>query len=85
MRKNNGKIRNRIDVKFVRNKNYSLKWTSKPSYMIHNIFDIHLVAIPKNKVTLTLNRSAYIGTCIVELSKVLIYKFHFDYNKIKNW
>ena len=59
------------------NKNDYLKWTSKPSYMSHKIFDNVLVAIRKNKVTLTLNKSAYIGMCILELSKVLMYEFHY--------
>ena len=56
---------NRIDVKHVNNKKYYLKWTSKPSYMSHKIFDNDLVAILKNKITLTLNKPAYIGMCIV--------------------
>ena len=37
----------------------------------------------KNKVTLMLNESAYIGMCVLELSKVLMYKFHYDYIKNK--
>ena len=66
------------------NKNDYLKWTSKPSYMSHKIFDNDLVAIRKNKVTLTLNKSAYIGMCILELSKVLMYEFHYvKINKVK--
>ena len=43
-------------------------------------FDRDLVIIQK-KVTLTLNKPAYIGMCILELSKVLMYKFHYDYIK----
>ena len=69
-------LRNRIDVKLVTNKKDYLKWTSKPSYMSHKIFDNDLVVTHKNKVILTLNKPAYIGTCILELSKVLMYKFH---------
>ena len=38
--------------------------------------------IRKNKVTLTLNNAAYIGMCILELNKVLKYKFNYDYLKI---
>ena len=52
--------------------------------MSHKIFDNDLVAIRKNKVTLTLNKPAYIGMCILELSKVLMYEFHYDYIKNKN-
>ena len=43
--------------------------------MSHKIFDNNLVAIRKSKVSLKLNRPAYIGMCIVVLSKVLTYKF----------
>ena len=45
-------LRNRIDVKLVSNKKEYLKWTSKPSYMSHKIFDNDLFAIRKNKVAL---------------------------------
>ena len=37
-----------------------------------------LFKIRKNKVTLTLNKPAYIGMCILEFSKVLMYEFHYD-------
>ena len=37
-----------------------------------NIFDNNLVAIRKNKVILTLKKTAYVGMCILELSKALI-------------
>ena len=40
-------LRNRIDVKPVNNKKDYLKWTSKPSYMSHKIFDNDLVAMRK--------------------------------------
>ena len=71
-------LRNVIDVKLVSNKKDYLKWTSKPSYMLHKIFDNDLVATRKNKVTLTLNKSACIGMGILELGKVLMYEFHYD-------
>ena len=41
---------------------------TKPS--VTKIFDNDLVAIRKNKVTLTLNKPAYAGMCILDLSKV---------------
>ena len=54
--------------------------------MSHKIFDKDLVVIRKNKVTLLLNKPAYTGMCILELSKVLMYEFHYDYinNKYGN-
>ena len=47
--------------------------------MWHKIFDKNLVAIRRSKVTLKVNKAAYIGMCILELHKVLMYKFHDDY------
>ena len=51
--------------------------------MSHKIFDNDLVAMRKSKVTLTLNKPAYVGMCILDLSKVLVYEFHYDYIKQK--
>ena len=56
--------------------------------MSHKIFDNNLVATHKNKVTLMLNKPAYIGMCILQLNKVLMYEFHHNYIKNKygnNW
>ena len=71
-------LRNRIDVKLVNNEKNYQKSTSKPSYLLHKIFDHKLVAIHKRKVALKLNKPAYIGMCNLELSKVLVYEFHYD-------
>ena len=76
-------LRNRIDVRLVNNEKDYLKCTSKPSHMSHKIFGNNLVVICKSKVALRLNKPAYIGMCILELSKILMYKFHYDYIKNK--
>ena len=76
-------LRNRVDVRFASNKKDYLKWTFEPSYMSHKIFDNDLDAIRKSKVTLTVSKPVYIGMCILELSKVLIYELHYDYIKNK--
>ena len=76
-------LRKRINIKLVNNEKDYLKCTSKPSYMSHKIFDNNLVAIRKSKVSLKLNKPAYIRMCILELSKVLMYEFHYDYIKNK--
>ena len=64
-------LRNKIDVKLINEKDY-LKCTSKPSYMSQKIFDNNLVAIRKSKLALKLNRTAYIGMRILDLSKELM-------------
>ena len=81
-RKTMENLKNRIDVRLVNNKNDYLKCTSKPSYMSHKIFDNNLVVIRKSKVVLKINKPAYIGMCILEVSKILMYEFHYDYIKL---
>ena len=51
--------------------------------MSHKIFENDIVTIRKNKVTLTLHKLAYIGMFILELNKLLMYEFHYDYIKKK--
>ena len=52
--------------------------------MTSKIFNEKLVAFHKIKETLTLNRQAYVDTCILNLSKTLMYDFHYGYIK-KNY
>ena len=80
--------RNRISVKLANNKKDYLKSKSKSSNMSHKIFNNDLVAMRKSKLALKLGKPAYIGICILYLSIVLMYKFHYSYVKIKydgNW
>ena len=58
-----------------------LKLSSKPTYVSSKIFNENLVAVHKIKETLTMNRPAYIGMCILDLSKTLMYDFHYNYIK----
>ena len=72
-------IRKRVDVRLITNEKKLLKMTSKPTYVSSKIFNENLVAVHKIKETLTLNRPAYIGMCILDLSKTLMYDFHYNY------
>ena len=76
-------IRKRVDVRLVTSKEKLLKLASKPTYVSSKIFNENLVAVHKIKETLTLNRPAYIGMCILDLSKTLMYDFHYNYIKHK--
>ena len=78
-----GNLRNRFNVKLVNNEKSYLKCASKPSYMSHKIFDNNLVAILKSKLALKLNKPTHTGMSILELSKALMYEFHYDYIKNK--
>ena len=76
-------IRKRVDVRLVTDEKKLLKYTSKPTYVSSKIFNENLVAVHKIKETLTLNRPAYVGMCILDLSKTLMYDFHYNYIKKK--
>ena len=65
-------IRKRVDVRLATSKEKLLKLASKPTYVSSKIFNENLVAVHKIKETLTLNRPAYIGMCILDLSKTLM-------------
>ena len=70
-------LRHRIDVRLVNNEKDYLKCTAKPNYMSNKIFDNNLVVILKIKVALKRNKP--VQTSILELSKILMYEFHYDY------
>ena len=76
-------IRKRVDVRLVTSKEKLLKLASKPTYVSSKIFNENLVAVHKIKETLTMNRPAYIGMCILDLSKTLMYDFHYNHIKHK--
>ena len=73
----------RVDVRLVTNEKKLDKLTTKPTYVSSKIFNKNLMALHKVKKTLTLNSSAYVGMCILDLSKMLMYDFHYNYIKKK--
>ena len=73
----------RVDVRLVINEKKLDKLTTKPTYMSSKIFNENLMAVHKVKEMLTLNRPAYVGMCILDLSKMLMYDFHYNYSKKK--
>ena len=52
--------------------------------MSHKTFDNNVVAIYKNKLALKLHKLAHVGMCVLEMSEVLMYEFHYDYIKNKH-
>ena len=76
-------IRNRIDIKLVNNKKQAEKLSAKPNFNHCNIFSEDLVAIHIKKTKLVFNKPVYLGMCILDLSKTLMYDFHYNYIKQK--
>ena len=76
-------IRNRVDVKLVSNKKRAEKLSAKPNFKHCNIFSENLVAIHMKKTKLDFDKPVYLGMCILDLSKTLMYDFHYNYIKKK--
>ena len=75
-------LRKRMNVRLVNNEKDFLKYTSRPTYITHKIFGKDYAAIYEIKPVLILNKPIYVGFTVLELSKWLMYDFH--YNFIKN-
>ena len=74
----------RINVKLINDKIKYLKIVNRPNFVSQKLIDKNLVAVHCKKKCLTLNEPIYIGFCILELSKLLMYRFHYDYVLKKN-
>ena len=72
-------IRNRVDVKLVNNRGAAEKLSAKPNFKHCTIFDENLVAIQMTRTKLTFNKPVYCGMAILDLSKTLMYDFHYGY------
>lgn len=56
---------------------------ARPNFHSLSIFSENLVAVQLNKTKLLYNKPIYIGFCILEISKTLMYDFHYNYIKKK--
>ena len=74
-------LRNHVNVELVTHQERLRKVIAKPNFTSFRIFDENLAAVQVTKPTLTLNRPIYAGMAILDLSKTLMYDFH--YNHIK--
>ena len=76
-------IRNRVDIRLVTRESQAKKLTCKPNYQHHTIFSKNLAAVHMKKVSLKFNKPVYLGMSILDLSKTLMYDFHYNYIKPK--
>ena len=72
-------LRIRVNVRLVSNKKDFLKYTSRPTHITHKIFGKNYAAIHEIKPVLTLNKPIYVGFTVLELSKWLMYDFHYRF------
>ena len=72
-------LRKRINVRLVNNEKDFLKYTSRPTYITHNIFGKDCYSW--NKLFLILNKPIYVGFTVLNLSKWKTYDFHYNFIK----
>ena len=76
-------IRNRVNVKLVNTEERLKKLSAKPNYKSCKIFNENLISVHMKKTSLTMNKPVYLGMCILDLSKTIMYDFHYNYIKPK--
>lgn len=75
-------LRKRTNIQLVNSPKRMKKLCAKPSFKTFKIFNENLTAAHMAKTKLVLNRPIYVGCSILDISKILMYDFH--YNFIKN-
>ena len=76
-------IRKRQNVILVDDRKKALKLTSKPNFDRATIFDEHLVAVHMKKTEVYFNKPIYVGQAILDLSKTLMFDFHYNFIRKK--
>ena len=76
-------IRNRVDVRLVTRENELEKIAKKANFDRINIFTENLIAVHMRKTTINLRKPIYLGMSILDISKTLMYDFHYSYIKPK--
>ena len=59
------------------------KLAAKPNFEGNTFFDENLIGIHMKKTELIFDKPVYLGMCILDLSKTLMYDFHYNYVKPK--
>ncbi|KMQ83424.1 hypothetical protein RF55_20086 [Lasius niger] len=75
-------MRNRTNIDLVHNEKRAKKLVAAPTFHSFKVINEDLVSVERKKSTLVLNRPIYVGFAILDISKTLMYDFH--YNHIKN-
>ena len=71
------------DIKLVNNKEDYLKQVMKPNFKSGTLLGPDLMSCEMGKVKVKMNKPVYLGQAILDLSKTIMYEFHYDYMKKK--
>ena len=76
-------IRNRVDVRLVTSEKQLRKLVAKPNFKRRIIFNENLVSVHMKRTKLIMDKPVYLGMSILDLSKTIMFEFHYDYIKPK--
>lgn len=74
-------MRKRVNVELVHTKRRLRKVCAKPNFQFFKIFNEDLVAVNLRKSHIVLDQPIYAGFCILDLAKLLMFQFHYDFVK----
>ena len=72
-------IRKRQNIILIDNRAKAVKLSSRPNFDRATIFDRNLIAIHMKKTEVYFNKPVYVGQAILDLSKTLMFDFHYNY------
>ena len=76
-------IRKHRDIKLVTTDKKRSKLVSEPNYHTINLISVDLSVIEMKTTEVKMNKPIYLGLSILEISKILMYEFWYDYMKPK--
>ena len=76
-------IRKHKDIKLVTTDKKRSKLVSEPNYHTINLISEDLSIIEMKKTKVKMNKPIFLGLSILEISKILMYEFWYDYMKPK--
>ena len=76
-------IRKHKDIRLVNNEEAYLKAVMKPNFKSGTLFGPNLMGCEMGKIKAVVNKPVYLGQAILDLSKIVMYEFHYDYMKHK--
>ena len=76
-------IRKRQNVVLIDNRREAAKLSTKPNFDRATIFDRNLITVHMKKTEVYFNKPIYVGQAILDLSKTLMFDFHYDYIRKK--
>ena len=76
-------IRKRVDVRLINSEEKGKSLAKKPNFQHCTILSENLCAIQMRKADVYFNKPIYLGMCILDISKILMYDFHYNYIKSK--